>query len=230
MNLVLFTTIVFLFCSCGNIGKKQDNNAETNKEEKVCWYAYDYIIRVGTKKSKQEINGIKDGDFWGLAIKQACCVYDEEYLGDPEPDYSYLYFDDEADYNNEIKTWILACRIAWHLYYWNDSNCEYNNYFHAYMKTDYNKPYKSRYTLDYLAKHLEYLKDFPNTGMIPRDMSTPFAEAYYNYKDEPVYMPKSGYGYREYPVGNNGGKPSTHFQVYRAKNIEGIDDGTLIIH
>jgi len=66
--------------------------------------------------------------------------------------------------------------------------------------------------------------------MISSDMSNTFAEAYYDHKDEPVYMPSSGYGYRNYPVGNCSGKPCSHFILSRAKDIEGIDDGTLVIY
>ena len=97
INLLPFVVIIILFCSCGSIGNKQNDNVIENREQKVCWYAYDYI--VNKKIANDQDNGHKHKVFDGLAIKLACCVDDDSFLGDPEPDYTYLYFDDEADYN-----------------------------------------------------------------------------------------------------------------------------------
>lgn len=227
INLLPFVVIIILFCSCGSIGNKQNDNVIENREQEVCWYAYDYI--VNKKIANDQDNGHKHKVFDGLAIKLACCVDDDSFLGDPEPDYTYLYFDDEADYNNVAKEWIMAYQIAEELFNWNDENRVYRDWAGMYI-VDYDKPYKFKHSFDYLAEHLQYLKDFPNTGMIPRDMWDPFAKAFYDHKDEPVYIPSSGYGYREYPEGNCNGKPCHYYHLSRAKGIEGIEDGTLIIY
>lgn len=226
------SVLIMLFCtmgllsSCQNIGQKKENNREEKTNDTCYFYTYDYIYKEISGRNKivivsKDYEGQEIADFVGIAVKKACWIDDEnDIIWGQSLQENYIKFDDEVNYDSEIYEWRLAYYIAEDLFDWNK----------RLIKGELFK-YEYKYSFSILAHLLMEVPNLPNNvdGNMEEEPLEIFKKNYYNLKDSPIYPATNGYGIREYPIGYyKSGKPSFLYLI-RAKDIEGIPNGTLII-
>lgn len=183
--IVMLLSTVVLLGSCGNANQEtskeeQTENVEDDEDETpLGMFAYEQlpnlfeyeIVLDPSMSAKTDPFFAYNGD---LAIKRWGPVYSD-----------YLYFDDEANYNDYIREWLLASYISILLVDYYSANWEENK--------------------EKASNLLTFVGELPNTNHIEDpEIAEIFKRAYYNLKSLNIYLPNERYGYKEYPLGASG--------------------------
>lgn len=229
--ILLLLTMTLSIVSCGNNGtnatrQEQTENMKADEEEEAPsgMFTYEESYRPQFKyeiildPTKTEMMGVKVNPFSAyhgeLAIKEEHPVFGEQYI----------FFDDEMNYNDYLREWMLASYLSIIMVDYYSSDWE-------------NNKHKVEHALSLVG-------DLPNTANIEdSEIAENFKKAYYDLKSLTVYMPEEKYGFKVFPLGElgagirilrqNGLILTYHYAtLYRISDKEGmgIEDGVLGVH
>lgn len=154
-----------------------NSNSSSNSSESP-----QYTYRLVVQESKE----------WGDDI-----FLDGLLLGVPRENgngYDYIAFDDEMNYNAYASEFLIAYEAAKRC--WN-------------LIEDETEREKLGRTFEDIEKALSNISkgNLPITNEVSNEkLKEAINSAYYDYRNEIIYEPEEGYGYREYPWGNGGSR------------------------